>query len=105
MKESHYSTDNIRMNYKAVGKFLVIEPIKEELTNSMGMKLSSNDDFQLRYRKAKVSKTGDLVTCTKEGDTVYYDKSAGHEVLITGQVFLIVREHDIVLVESQDSSS
>lgn len=93
------------MNFNPVGKFLIIDPIKEELTNSVGMKLSANDDFQFRYRKAKVSKIGDLVNYAKEGDTVYYDKNAGHQVLINGHPFSVVRENDIVLVEEQGSSS
>jgi len=85
------------MNFKAVGKFLLIDPVKEELTNSLGMKISSNDDFQIRYRKAKVSRVGDLVNCAKEGDTVYYDKNSGHQVLVNDQLLSVVLERDIVL--------
>jgi len=73
------------MKYKAVGKFLLIDPVKEEMKNSLGMKLSANDDFQIRYRKAKTLSVGSLVDSIKEGDTVYFDKSGQHEVIVDGR--------------------
>jgi co-chaperonin GroES (HSP10) len=93
------------MNYKAIGKFLLIEPIKEELKNSLGMKVSANDDFQIRYRKARALKVGSLVDSIKEGDIVYFDKSGNHEVIVDGRVLSVVLERDIALVESECSSS
>lgn len=87
------------MKYQAVGKFILIEPIKEQLKNSMGMIVSSNDDFQIRYRKAKAISVGPLVESVKEGQIVYFDKSGSHEVIVNGQNLSVVVERDIALVE------
>jgi co-chaperonin GroES (HSP10) len=88
------------MNYKAVGKYVLIEPIKEELKNSVGMIVSANDDFQIRYRKAKAVSVGPLVDCVSEGQIIYFDRSGSHEVLVNGQLLAVVAERDIALVES-----
>ena len=93
------------MEYKAIGKFLLIDPVKEELKNSIGMIVSSNDDFQIRYRKATVVSVGGQVETIKPGQTVYFDRSGGHQVIVNGQTLSVVVERDIVLVEYEDSSS
>lgn len=93
------------MQYTAVGKFILIEPIKEELTNTLGMKLSTNDDFQYRYRKAKAISIGTLVESVKKDQIVYFDKSGEHQVIVNGRTLSVVLERDIVLVEDEDSSS
>lgn len=93
------------MRYNAVGRFILIEPIKEELKNNLGMKISSNDDFQIRYRKAKALNVGPLVESVKEGQIVYFDRSGSHEVIVNGQILSVVAERDIALVECEGSSS
>jgi co-chaperonin GroES (HSP10) len=93
------------MNFKAVGKFILIDPIKEEIKNSLGMRISEADSIHYRYRKAAVVSVGSLVESIKEKDLVYYDKSSEHSVIISGDPFSVVLERDIVLVESDDSSS
>lgn len=87
------------MNYRAIGKYLLIEPIKEELKNNLGMKISGNDEFQIRYRKAKVISAGPMVNSIKEGQIVYFDKSGSHDVIVNGQTLSVVGEHNIALVE------
>ena len=93
------------MKYNAIGKFILIEPIKEELKNDLGMKVSANDDFQIRYRKAKALNVGRLVDSVQEGQIVYFDRSGAHEVIVNGRILSVVAERDIALVESEDSSS
>ena len=79
---------------------MLIEPIKEELKNSLGMIVSKNDEFQIRYRKAKALSVGPLVTCVTEGKTIYFDLPGSHEVIVNGQRLAVVAEHNIALVES-----
>jgi len=97
--------DSNSKNYKAVGSFLIIDPVKEELKNSLGMKMSSNDDFQIRYRRAKTISIGENVKNVKTGQMVFFDKNGAHQVIINGQTLSVVVERDIVLVEDEDSSS
>lgn len=85
------------MNYKAVGRYLLIEPIKEELKNSLGMLI---EDSTIRYKKARTLSVGSLVESVKEGQTVYYDKNNSHEVIVNGQILSVVSEQAISLVES-----
>ena len=93
------------MNFKAVGKFILIDPIKEEIKNSLGMRISEADSIHYRYKKAVVVSVGSLVESIKEDFLVYYDKSSEHSVIIDGIPYSVVLERDIVLVESDDSSS
>lgn len=93
------------MQYKAVGKFLIIEPVKEELKNSLGMQISLSDDNQIRYRRAKAISVGNLIDTVKEGQMVYFDRNGAHQVMLNDQTLSVVVERDIVLVEDEDSSS
>ena len=93
------------MSFKAIGKFIVIEPVKEELKNRLGMRISEADSMHYRYRRAKIISKGSLVENMKEGDMIQYDKSGEHKIMISGDPFSIVLERDVVLVEDPDSSS
>ena len=67
---------------KPIGKYIVIKTIKEELKTESGLLLSAQDVSDFRYRKGQVIKPGTDVNVINEGDLIYYDKSAGHEMLI-----------------------
>ena len=38
-------------------------------------------------------------TIVKEGDTIFYDKHAGHDIGYNNELYRVIRMRDIVLVE------
>tara|TARA_R110002073_G_scaffold256262_2_gene418813 strand:+ start:2259 stop:2516 length:258 start_codon:yes stop_codon:yes gene_type:complete len=83
---------------KPIGKYIAIEPINEKLKTSSGLMLSSDDVKDFRYKKGTVIKPGTEVTQIKEGDLIFYDKGAGHTMMINERVVTIIREPDVVVV-------
>ena len=83
---------------KPIGKYIAIEPINEKLKTSSGLMLSSDDVKDFRYKKGTVIAPGTEVTQIKEGDLIFYDKGAGHTMMINERVVTIIREPDVVVV-------
>jgi len=83
---------------KPIGKYIVINKISEELKTESGLLLSAQDASDFRYRKGEVVKAGTDVNVINKGDFVYYDKSAGHEMLIEENPYTIITERDVVVV-------
>ncbi len=68
---------------KAVGKYIVIEPIKEvDVQTKGGLILAEKQREDVRYRRAKVVEPGSDVNVLKKGDEVYYDRSSGFNIEI-----------------------
>ncbi len=83
---------------KPIGKYVVIKPIKEELKTKSGLILTAEDADEFRYKKGEVIKPGTDVSEIKEGEIIYYDKSAGFSMLIHNDTFTVITERDIVVV-------
>ena len=83
---------------KAIGKYIVIEEIKEKIKTESGILLTSDDSNQLRYKKGDVIIPGTDVVTVKKGDTIYYDKRAGHSMILNENMVSIISENDIVVV-------
>ena len=83
---------------KAIGKYIVIEEIKEKITTNSGILLTSDDSDQFRYKKGLVVIPGTDVSTIKKGDTIYYDKRAGHSMVLNENMVSIIKENDIVVV-------
>jgi len=83
---------------KPIGKYIVITKIEEEVKTESGILLSSEDVASMRYQKGKVVKPGTLVDTIKEKDIIYYDKAAGHSMLINDFVYTVISERDVVVV-------
>jgi len=83
---------------KAIGKYIVIEEIKEQITTNSGILLTSDDSDQFRYKKGLVVIPGTDVSTIKEGDTIYYDKRAGHSMVLNENMVSVITENDIVVV-------
>jgi co-chaperonin GroES (HSP10) len=81
-----------------VNKYIVIKTIEEELKTESGLLLSAQDASSFRYKKGEVIKSGTHVEIIKEGDIIYYDKSAGHSMLIEDNPYTIISERDVVVV-------
>ena len=83
----------------AVGKYIVIEPIKEvDVQTKGGLILAEKQREDIRYRRAKVIEPGTEVEVLKKGDEVYYDKSAGFNIEINKENYKVIKEHDVVII-------
>lgn len=80
----------------AIGKYIIVNPVVEELKTSSGMLLT--DETTLRYKKGVVVEPGTQVDSVNSGDQIYYDKNAGHSIMINDEIYLIILERDVVVV-------
>ena len=84
---------------KAVGKYIVVDPVKEENVKTKGgLILTDKQREDIRYRIAKVKSVGTDVNGVKAGDEIYYDKVAGDKIEIDKHQYQVIREQDIVIV-------
>ena len=84
---------------RAVGKYIVIKPIKEvDVKTKGGLILAENQREDIRYRRAKVVEPGSDVTLLKIADEVYYDKAAGFNIEIEKEQYKVIKEQDVVII-------
>tara|TARA_Y100001938_G_scaffold31028_1_gene42275 strand:+ start:135 stop:395 length:261 start_codon:yes stop_codon:yes gene_type:complete len=84
---------------KAVGKYLVINPIKEDnKTTKGGLILAEAQREDVRYRTAKVESVGLDVKAIKAGNEIYYDKASGFNIEIKGEMYKVIKEQDVVII-------
>jgi|TARA_R110002012_G_scaffold258867_1_gene439972 chaperonin GroES len=83
---------------RPIGKYIVINPIKEEVKTKGGLLLSADDVDGIRYKKAAVVESGSDVDVINKGDTIYYDSNTGYSMFIEDEQYTIIREHDVVVV-------
>lgn len=83
---------------KVLNKFLVIERIADANENKSGLIMTIDDKRDLRYNKARVVKVGSLVEGIRSADDIYFDKAAGHDVLIDNKRLTVIQEKDVVCV-------
>jgi len=84
---------------KAVGKYIVIDPIKEvDTTTKGGLILAEKQREDVRYRRAKVVEPGSDVEVLKKGDEIYYDKSSGFNIEINKEEYKVIKEFDVVII-------
>ncbi len=83
---------------KAIGKYIVIEPIKEnDTTTKGGLLLAEKQREDIRYRKAKVIEAGTDVLILKKDDKIYYDRSSGFSIEINKEQYKVIKELDVVI--------
>ncbi len=84
---------------KAIGKNVVILPVKEtESKTKGGLLLAEANKEDIRYRIGKVVTVGEDVIAVKANDTIYYDRHAGFGIELKKEQFKVIKEHDIVIV-------
>ena len=83
---------------RPIGKYIVIDCIKEETTTESGLLLSGEDMDKLRYGRGKVVASGTEVEVISSGEELYYDKRASFTMLIDGIARTIISERDVVVV-------
>jgi co-chaperonin GroES (HSP10) len=83
---------------KPIGKYIVIDEIKEEISTESGILLTSEDTKDLRYKKGLVVVSGTDVDVVNTGDQIYYDSRAGYKMVINGTQHTVISESDVVVV-------
>ena len=84
---------------RAIGNYLVIQEIKEKPTKTKGgLILTDKIKEDIRYRQGVVKSVGSLVQGVKTNDNIYYDKHAGFNVEIDENIFLVIKQQDVVIV-------
>ena len=84
---------------KAIGKNIVITPIKENDTKtSGGLLLAEMHREDIRYRRGNVITIGSDVIGIKDGDEIYYDRHAGFGIELEKEQFKVIKEQDVVIV-------
>ena len=81
-----------------LGKYLVVDKIKDTTTTESGLLLSGEDTDKLRYGRARVLASGTDVDTVAAGDELYYDKRNSYTMIIEGISRTIISERDVVVV-------
>ena len=84
---------------KAINRYIVVDRIKVEPKKVAGLIMTDDTDSDNRYLKAKIISTGHLVEGIKEGDTIYYDKHAGHGIQHKDKFYGVIKQMDVVLID------
>ena len=83
---------------RAIGGYLVIQSIKEKPTKTKGgLLLTDKIKEDIRYRQGLVKSVGELVQGVKDNDKIYYDKNAGFKIEIDEEIFLVIKQQDVVI--------
>jgi len=83
---------------QAVNNYIIINPIKEDIKEEEGLLIIDQHVDDIRYLKANVISTGNLTEGIKVGDTVYYDRRAGHGIEYDNNLYQVIKQQDVVLV-------
>jgi co-chaperonin GroES (HSP10) len=83
---------------KPINKYILIDPVQEEVKSESGLMLVGDEADMFRYKKATVVKAGTNVTDITDGDTIYYDKGAGYTMMFSGKKYTVILERDVVVV-------
>ena len=84
---------------KAINDYVIVDKPKEGPKKVGGLILTDEIDETNRYKKANIISVGNEVKIVKEGDVIFYDKHAGHDIGYNDELYRVIRMRDIVLVE------
>ena len=82
---------------KAIGKFIIVEAINEEVKSNSGLLMSGDEVSRLRYKKSKVISAGTDVSAIKDGDVIYHEARSGHQMKLDNKVYSVILERDVVI--------
>ena len=84
---------------KAVGNNLIIQKVEENITKSEGgLLLNKNDRADIRYIEAQIISVGDTIKGLDKGNTIFYDRHAGHSIEIDINTYQVIKAQDVVVV-------
>ena len=84
---------------KAIGRNLIIEKIKEGTTKTKGgLLLAETHRDDIRYVEANVLSIGEEIEGINEGSKIFFDRHAGHKIVIDKQTYHVIKIQDVVVV-------
>ena len=84
---------------EAVGKYIVITETKDTSSKTKGgLLLTEGQREDIRYRKGTIVKVGSEVNGVSVNDNIYYDRHAGFYVEVRGEVYIVIKDTDVVIV-------
>ena len=84
---------------KAINHYVIVNKIKTEPKMVAGLLMTDDTDVDNRYLRGTIISAGNLVEGLKDGDTIYYDKHAGHAITWKDNLYQVIQSRDVVLVE------
>ena len=84
---------------KAINNYIIVDKIKTEPKTVAGLIMTDDTDVDNRYLRGTIISAGNLVEGLKDGDTIYYDKHAGHAITWKDDLYQVIQSRDVVLVE------
>lgn len=83
---------------KAIGNYILVKDGPQETRKTSGGLELTDKHEEIRYIKASIVSLGDAVSGLNIDDEILYDKVGGHNVVLQGEVYKIIRDRDVVLV-------
>lgn len=83
---------------QVIGKNILVIVQEEQSQTKGGILMTGIDNLELRYKKAIVTHVGTDVSVVKNGDVVFYDRAAGHNIRLHEDIYLMIHEKDLVVV-------
>jgi len=84
---------------RAIGKYIVVEEIKEVGTTTKGgLLLTENAREDIRYRRGRVVEAGTDVVGVNSDDNIYFDRHAGFGIELDKEQYKVIKEQDVVIV-------
>ena len=83
---------------KAIGNYILVKDGAQTVRKTSGGLELTDKHEEIRYINAKIVSIGDLVSGVNIDDEILYDRVGGHNVVLKGEVFKIIRDRDVVLV-------
>jgi len=84
---------------KAINHYVIVNKTKTEPKKVAGLIMTDDTDVDNRYLRGTIISAGNLVEGLKDGDTIYYDKHAGHAITWKDDLYQVIQSRDVVLVE------
>ena len=82
---------------KAIGKYIVISEIKEDIKKTEGgLLLAENHREDIRYRKGNIISSGPEML--KEKDRIVFDKVAGHDIEDNKNIYKVITIKDVIAI-------
>jgi len=82
---------------EAIGNYVVLEEILEaSIKTEGGLELAEKHREDIRYRKANIVSSGSDIL--KKGQTVLFDRIAGHPVEHNNNIYKVINIRDIVAI-------
>ena len=84
---------------KAIGRNLIIKKQKEGTTKTKGgLLLAEAHREDIRYVEAVLVSVGDEIVGLNEGDSIYFDRHAGHKIEVDKEIYHVIKVQDVVVV-------